>query len=82
MHVADAEKDELAPALRRACALLVHWSQTSTHRRDMAGVACILAELRTVGEAKDTMLAMLLAGDEPPSRLPGLAESTAARERL
>jgi hypothetical protein len=78
MHVTDAEKDIMAPALRRACALALHWEGGP----DMQGVSCVLAEIRTAEAAKDVILSLLMINGEPSARLRVFAECAAARERL
>jgi hypothetical protein len=79
------EKTLLAPALRRACALLLHWSDSGSGSRDMEGISCILSELTTLSEAADTILALLLLHenvlpDTTMSTLHGLVQCAALHE--
>lgn len=59
MPVTDDEKSILAPALRRAAALLLHWQD------GQPGVTftAIFQEMITLGDATDTILALLLLQD-------------------
>lgn len=70
MHVSSDEKAILAPAMRRACTLLLHVQSP----RDMEGITCVLSEITTVSNAKDTILALLLLHDNDVLNL--MPEST------
>jgi hypothetical protein len=57
MHpIADWERDSLAPSLRRACAVLLHWEND----HDSEGLSYVFSEMKTVTEATDTILALLM----------------------
>lgn len=73
--VTNGEKALMAPALRRACALKLHWRS----QQDLTGVSCVLSELTTLEEASDTILALLML-DGMNVDLMSLAEAAALRE--
>jgi hypothetical protein len=85
MPVSDDEKTILAPAMRRACVLMVHWLA-----HDMQGITCILSEMVTVSDATDTILALLVLQDNvhdnpylecsEKSTLLGIAQCAALKE--
>lgn len=82
MHVSDDEKTILAPAMRRACALMLHWGP----RRDIEGVLCVFSEMTTLSDATDTILAILLLQEHSPLSIPestlhGIARCAALKER-
>jgi hypothetical protein len=88
MRVTDDERAILAPAVRRACALLLHWSGSGSENRDMAGINRIFSELATVDEATDCIIVLLLLQNNHDTQLPSastlkdLALGAAMRESL
>jgi hypothetical protein len=50
----------VSPAVGRAAALLLCWARP----RDVEAVTFILADITTVSEAKDTLLAVLMLGTD------------------
>jgi hypothetical protein len=81
-HISEDEKAILAPAVRRAGAILLHWQDN----QNLEGIRVVLDEITDPGQMMDITLALLLLQDDcirehlPPSLLLHIVHRAALKE--
>jgi hypothetical protein len=84
MQISDDEKACLAPALRRAGAILAHWQDG----QNLEGIRCVLSEASDCDQFMDITLSLLVLQDQcirehlPPAWLGTIIHRAAMKENL